>query len=130
MTNTRRDELVSFLEEAHLRVSDGSRPISSEDARGVADELLFGDGSPEWVAHIEPHAERAVVVLAYHATAEWVDDAVDDGPWGTGAWVCQCGEVITNGDLSVPEGTVGEVSPKSIWLARHQVAVLGMRGAL
>lgn len=127
---TRHAELSSFLEEAHLRVSDGSRPLGEADARRVADELLFGDGSPEWIAHIEPHAADAVVILAQHARSEWVDDAVESGPWGTGGWVCQCGDVITTGDLTVPEATVGVVSPASIWLARHQVAQLGMRGAL
>lgn len=130
MTETRHDELASFLEEAHLRVSDGSRPLSPGDARGVADELLFGDGSPEWIAHIEPHAADAVVILAQHGTAEWSDNAIESGPFGTGGWVCKCGEVITTGDLKVPEGTVGVLSPMSVWLARHQVKMLGMRGAL
>lgn len=130
MTTTRHDELASFLEEAHLRVSDGSRPLPDGDARRLADELLFGDGSPEWIAHIEPHAAEAVVILAQHGSAEWVDDAVPSGPWGTGAWVCKCGDVITNGELDVPPALHGKMSPMSVWLACHQVTMLGMRGAL
>ncbi|MBN9214764.1 MAG: hypothetical protein J0J04_08110 [Microbacterium sp.] len=128
MTNTRHDELASFLEEAHLRVSDGTRPLRTSDARQLADELLFGDGSPTWIAHIEPHAASAAIILAQHASSMWVDDAVESGPWGTGGWVCQCGTVITTGDLSVPAGA--DVPAGAMWLARHQVAMLSMRGAL
>lgn len=128
MTNTRRGELAAFLEEAHLRVSDGSRPIRTDDARLLADELLWGDGSPAWIAHIEPHAESAAVILAQHTRMDWVEDAVADGPAGTGGWVCECGVVVSDVDLSVP-GVAG-VTAGAMWLARHQVKMLSMRGAL
>lgn len=128
MPTTRRDELISFLDEAHLRVSDGSRPISPGDARDVADELLFGDGSPEWILHHPVGIQAAALILARHSSCEWRDDAVESGPWGTGGWVCECGEVITSGDLAVDPGD--GVSAVRMWQARHQVAMLGKAGAL
>lgn len=125
---TRRDELIGFLEEAHLRVSDGCRPISSTDARGVADELLFGDGSPEWLLHHPVGIAASALILARHSRSDWQDDAVESGPWGTGGWVCECGEVITSGDLAVdPSQGVPAVT---MWHGRHQVAMLAKAGAL
>lgn len=123
---TRRDELIGFLEEAHLRVSDGSRPISSGDARGVADELLFGDGSPAWLLHHPLNITATALILAQHSAPVWRDDAVESGPMGTGGWLCECGELISVGDLAAPSG----ITPLKMWLARHQVAKLAAAGAL
>lgn len=129
MTATRRDELANFLEEAAASVSDGFRPMSAEDARGIADEILHGDRSPEWISPAPLSPGRFMLLLAPHQRSEWHDDVVASGAWGTGGWVCQCGVVITDGiELTVPSQAAG-LSAVSVWMATHQSSVLAAAGA-
>lgn len=127
MDTTRVDELASSLGEAAARATDGCRPIQEDDAQAIARELLTADRMPTWLQATGP---SYVWELARHQRREWVADAVESGPWGTGGWVCECGTVITDGaDLSVPGGLAG-ISAGNVWAARHQVAVLTAAGLL
>lgn len=45
------DRLADALEEASLQVSDGTRPIDPDDAKQIAEVLIYGtdSGAPVWL---------------------------------------------------------------------------------